>query len=336
MNLYRPAASRILLVLTASLWFCVPPGRSQDSGDQGTMTRGNRAEIAVTIRNSSGQIITVPVNVKLYKNGVPSQQSSTSHGRAFFIPAGLGDFTIVVEAAGYKSAQKDVSIQVPIEADVDIYLQRDLAANETAGAPGKPILAPKAEEAFTKGSQALREGKLDEAQKYLSKALKLAPGNPDVLYVQGVLYMKQSNWEPAVSMLEKSNQIAPNEPRVLAALGMALCNEKKYEQAIPLLEKSLQLEPSSGWESDWALAKAYYYREKYEQALQMAQQAHSVARTPVPQVELLLAQCLTAVGKYDDSAKVLREFLKSNPQSPEAATAQHWLEALAAGGKIHQ
>jgi tetratricopeptide (TPR) repeat protein len=300
------------------------------------MNRGDRAEIAVTIRNSSGQIITAPVNVKLYKNGVPSQQSSTSHGRAFFIPAGLGDFTIVVEAAGYKSAQKDVSIRVPIEEDVDIYLQRDLAANETSQAPGKPLLAPKAQEAFTKGSQALREGKLDEAQKYLSKALKLAPGNPDVLYVQGVLYMRQSNWESAVSTLEKSNQIAPNEPRVLAALGMALCNDKKYEQAIPLLEKSHQLEPNSGWESDFALAKAYYYREKYDQALQIAQQAHNVAHTPVPQVELLLAQCLTAVGKYDDSAKVLREFLKSNPQSPEASTAQHWLEALAAGGKIHQ
>ena len=300
------------------------------------MSRGERAEIAVSVRDASGQMISAPATVKLYKNGVPSDQSSTSHGRAFFIPRGLGDFTIVVDAAGYKSAQKEVSLSVPVQAEVDIYLQRDLAPSESVGVPGKPILAPEAQEALTKGSEAMRAGKLDEAQKYLSKALKLAPGNPDVLYVQGVLYMKQNNWDPAVSTLEKSNQIEPNQPRVLGALGMALCNQQKYDQAIPILEKSVQLEPNSGWETDWALAKAYYYLDQYDQALKMAQQAHSVTHTLVPQVELLLAQCLTAVGKYDDSANVLREFLKTNPKSPEATTAQHWLERLATDGKIHQ
>ena len=299
------------------------------------LNRGDRAEIAVTVRESSGELITAPANVKLYKNGVPGDQSLTSRGRAFFIARTLGDYTITVEAAGYKTAQKDVSLTVPIKAEIDVYLQRDTASNVTVGVPGKPVLAPKAKEALVKGLQALGENKLDEAQKSLSEAMKLAPGNPEVLYVQGMLYMKRVNWAQAQSVLEKSNQIDPNQPRVLAALGMALSNQKKYEAAIPLLEKSLELEPTQGWETEWALAKSFYYHEQYDQALKMAQKAHGDSHASAPQVDLLLAQCLTAVGRYEESAQVLREFLKNNPGSPEAATARHWLDGLAANGKIH-
>jgi len=326
---------RIILPLLIGLYWSAVPAAAQDSGEQGTLRGGDRAEIAVTVRDSSGEVIVAPANVRLYKNGVPSDQSLTSHGRAFFVARTLGDFTILVEAAGYKTAQKDVSLTVPNRAEVDVYLQRDSASNVSVGVPGKPVLAPKAKEALMKGLQALGADKLDEAQKYLSEAMKLAPGNPEVLYVQGMVYMKRREWAQAQPVLEKSNQIDPNQPRVLAALGMSLSNQKKYEQAIPLLEKSLQLEPAQGWETEWALAKSYYQHEQYEPALKMAQQAHAAPHASAPQVDLLLAQCLTAVGRYEESAQILREFLKNNPGGPDAATARRWLDGLAAAGKIH-
>jgi outer membrane protein assembly factor BamD (BamD/ComL family) len=331
-------ASRVFeigLALVLGFWLCPAPATAQDSGEQGTLSRGDRAEIAVTVRNSSGEVIVAPANVKLYKNGVPNDQSLTSRGRAFFIARTLGDFTIIVEATGYKTAQKDVSLTVPIKAEVDVYLQPETTSNLSVGVPGKPLLAPKAKEALVKGLQALGADKLDEAQKYLSEAMKLAPGNPEVLYVQGMVYMRRREWAQAQAVLEKSNQIEPNQPRVLAALGMALSNQKKYEEAIPLLEKSLELEPTQGWETEWALGKSYYYHGQYEQALKMARQAHAAPNASAPQVDLLLAQCLTAVGSYEESAQVLREFLKNNPGSPEATTARHWLDGLIANGKIH-
>jgi len=308
--------------------------KCQDSGDQGTMIRGDRAELSITVRDSSGTPIAAPASVKLYRNGVPSDQSATSHGRAFFIARGLGDFTIVVEAAGYKSSQKDVSVPVAGKMEIDIYLQRDLAPNESATAPGRPILAPEAQKALNKGAQALREGKLDQAEKELTKAANLAPANPDVLYIQGMLYLRQSSWAKAESVLQKADQLEPNQARILSALGMSLCNQKKYEAAIPVLEKSIQLDPNAAWETDWALAKSYYGHEQYELALKLAQQAHTASQGTSGQTELLLAQCLTAVGRYEESARVLREFLKSNAQSPEAATAQRWLDTLSADGKI--
>lgn len=319
----------------AVLSLCPSSSFCQDNADQGTNSRGSRAEIAVTVRDGSGQVIAAPTLVKLQKNGNPEDQRSTSQGRAYFIPRSLGDFTITVEAAGYKAAQKEVSLSVAMQYQVDVYLEQDTASGSITGVPGGPLLAPKAKEALKKGLQALQERKPEDAQKYIAEAMKLAPGNPDVLYAQAVLYMAQRNWERAQTVLEKASQLAPRQPHILAALGMDLCNQKKYEEAIPALEKSIELQPLSGWETKWALAKAFYYRQRYEQALNMAEQAHAESHGSAPQAELLLAQCLTSVGRYEDSARVLREFLKNNQAGPDGATARRWLDRLTADEKIH-
>ena len=295
--------------------------------------RGSRAEIAINVRDKSGQVITSPTVIKLYNNGTLDDQQSTTQGRAFFIPRGLGEFSIAVEAAGYRAVRKEISIAVAMHYQEDVYLELD--AN-SAEAPAGSVLAPKAKEALGKGTGALRAGKLEEAQKYIGEALRLAPGNSNVLYFQAMLYMRQSDWQEAQATLEKASHMDPNQPRILAALGMDLVNQKKFAEAIPLLEKSIQLQPASGWEAKWALARAYYFHEQYEQALKMADQAHVETHGTSGQAELLLVQCLAAMGRYEDAARVLREFLKNNAESPDARTARNWLERLTAEGKIHQ
>jgi tetratricopeptide (TPR) repeat protein len=285
------------------------------------------------VRDSSGEAISVPANVKILKEGMPTDQKEASHGRAFFILRSLGDYTVVVQANGYKPAQKDVSVPVGVKAEVDIYLQREPSSNESAGIPGKPVLAPKAREALDKGLQALSANKLAEAEKFVDEAVKLAPSHPDVLFVQGVLYLNLRKWAQAQSVLEKAAQVDPNNAHVLGALGMALTDQGKYEAAIAPLEKSLQLE-AGGWETNWALGKAYYYRQQYDQALKTSQLALTESNGKAPQIELLVAQSLTAVGRYDDAAQTLRDFLKSHSDSPEAATARRWLDGLTKNGKI--
>ncbi len=326
---------RTALVFLTGLCLLPAAGSCQDSAEQGTNMRGSRAEIAVTLRDRSRQVVASPASIKLYRNGAVEDQRSTTQGRAFFILRGLGDYSIGVEAAGYKTTQKDVSVSVAIQYEEDVYLDRD-PTSAINGVPGGAVLAPKAKEALDRGTQALMAGKLGEAQKYIDEAVKLAPSNPDVLYMQGMLSMRQGNWEQAQVTLEKASRMDPNNPRVLAALGMNLVNQKKFAAAIPPLEKSIRLQPTSEWETEWALAKAYYDQARYEEALKMADQAHLASHGSSGQAELLLAQCLTVLGRYEDSAQVLREFLKYNKASPEAPTARHWLDRLTADGKIRQ
>jgi tetratricopeptide (TPR) repeat protein len=317
----------LLAIPSAQSVFC--QGRASDE----SAFRGNRAEIAITVLDRSGGVVAAPTMVKLYHAGALIGQSSTSKGRAFFILNSLGDYTITVDAGGYQSVQKDISLTMAIRDEEEIYLTRDSLAKDSAGASGKPLLAPKAKEALDKGLEALNENKLDQAQKFLDQAMKLAPGHPDVLYAQGVIHLKRREFEKAQNVLEKATQLDPSSARTFTALGMAFVDQGKYEQAVPPLQRSLQLDPASS-ETHLTLAKAYYNREQYQDALKESQEALSAAHGAAPEIELLVAQSLTAVGRYEDAAQVLRDYLKNHPKDAGAGKARKWLDRLAADGKI--
>jgi len=90
------------------------------------------------------------------------------------------------------------------------------------------------------------------------------------------------------------------------------------------------------WQIHWTLAKAYYHHQQFDSALKMSQQALDESHGAAPEIELLVAQSFTAVGKYEESAQVLRDYLKNHPKDPGAATAHRWLDRLAADGKIQR
>lgn len=328
----RPPAlfALVFLVFEAMSSSAIAQDRSSDLGD----LRGNRAEVSVTIKDGSTQLIGPLVTVKLYYLGALTGQVTTSKGRAVFILDRLGDYTLAADAAGYRAAQKEISIRVAVEAEEEIILQRD-SSPEALGASARPVLAPKAKEAFDKGLQALNDNKLDQAEKNLDEASKLAPNHPDILYLQGVLYLKRNQWEKAQSVLEKATQIDPKNAHAFSALGMAFVDEGKFDLAIPPLEQSLQLD-SVSWETHWILARALYRQEQYEGAAKESQLALNQSHGVEPGIELLLAQAQVATGKFEDSAGTLRAFLKNHPDDKGAATARKWLDRLAADGKIRK
>jgi thioredoxin-like negative regulator of GroEL len=308
---------------------------AQDSSAETNMFRGDRPEISVTVRDSGGAEIATPATVRIYRSGVPTDEGTTRKGRVFFMLASTGDYTVQVSATGYENGQRDIAIPVALKAEVEITLKRKAQANETTGIPAGPVLAPKAKEAFEKGLQALSAGKIKDAQKYSGEAMNLAPGHPDVLYLQGVVDLNLRNFADAQGVLEKATQVDPTHARAQAALGMALSDQGKYEEAIPALEKSLELNAGDpSWETQYALAQAYYKLEKYPEAAKTAQAALTKSNGKSPEIQLLLAQSLVATGRYDEAAAALRDYLKNHGDRPDAAKAKRWLDRLVADGKV--
>jgi Tfp pilus assembly protein PilF len=356
-NVFWLPPTVILALILATV--AVPPALGQDSGSADREFRGSGVELTVTVHDSSGDLLDIPAMVKLLRNGsLPSGQAETSRGHAVLVLNSLGDFTVVVKAAGFTDVQQDVSLHTNGREQIDIYLLR--SSPETAAAPpGRPLLAPKAKEAFDKSLQALASDHLDDAEKFARKAAELAPAHPDVLYLQGLLFMKQRNWPRAQVALEKSTQIDPAHSPAFAALGMTLCDQGNYTAAIAPLEKSLQLEQSlpsqkpqaeksgessrqtptqsqssSAWKTRWTLAKAYFETARYEQALDMSQQALATSRGQAPEIALLVAQSFTAIGRFQDAAQTLRDFLRDHPTQPQASIAQRWLTHLTNSAKL--
>jgi tetratricopeptide (TPR) repeat protein len=332
-------------MLAAALAWCVPTAwcveAQQDSGDKATEYFGNGAEINVIVHDGTGNPISSTAMVRLYRDGnIPSGQGATSHGRVRFVVTNLGEFTVVVEPPGQPALRKDVSVQSAGERQVDVYLPpaanavtraNAVGAWSGAGSVAKVMLAPKAQEAFDKGLRALSMDKMRDAEKYVSEAARLAPSHPDVLYVQGVLYLKEKNWSDAQTALEKATQIDPSHTRALAALGMALVDQGNFDAAIVPLEKSLNLEGAKpNWETEFVLARADYESAKYPESLTMSKKALADANGRAPEISLLVAQAQTVNGQYAEAGETLKAFLREHGDRPEAAKARRWVEKLEA------
>jgi Flp pilus assembly protein TadD len=275
----------------------------------------------------------VSATVKLYRLGALANQQITNSGHANFILPAMGDYSVAVSAAGFRPEQREVSVQMANEFDVDINLTRDSTIPEGAPVAGRPVLAPKAQEAFNKGLEALSQNNLKDAEKHIGEAAKLAPGHPDVLYAEGVLYLRQKKFADAQGVLEKATQVDPNHAQAFAALGMTYVNEGKYDAAVPSLETATKLEPGN-WETEWTLAQAYYYHQQYDAALKASQDALGKANGKAPDIELLVAQSQVATGRFEDAAQTLRSYVKNHGDRPDAAKAKKWLEKLKADGKV--
>jgi Flp pilus assembly protein TadD len=321
-----------LCFLVGLLLLGLPAVIAQDSPNESTMPRTDRPQIIVTVHDTAGATITSAGIVKLYRDGILADEVGLARGRAVFGSVAQGNYTLEIDATGYQSMQKDVNVSVSMPYVIEANLLRE-GASDVQG-PSKPLLAPKAKEALDKSLKALGRNKLSDAQKYIAEAAELAPGHPDVLYVQGVLFLKQQNWTQAQSTLEKASQMDPTNAHAFSALGMAFEDEGKYDQAIAPLQKSLQLD-AKDWEPQWVLGDAYYHLQQYDQALKASQLAWTQSNGKAPQAELLLAKAQTAVGKYEDAAQSLRDILKRYSDRPEAPTARRYLDRLASDGKIH-
>src|SRR5215472_15557264 len=223
---YLPATPRLLLSLVLVLLF-VLPSRAQDTGTAATEFHGNGVAISVVVHDSSGEPISSIAMVQLLRGTIPAGQTQTSHGRAELVVYDVGEFTVVVQSAGYATAEKGLFIDAAGSAEVDIYLRPSFTIPTTV--PGRPLLAPKARKAVDQGVRALGADNLTEAQKQASQAMLLAPGHPDVLYLQGVVFLKQRDWPKAQEMLEKATQVDPSSANAFTELGMAFCDQGKYQ-----------------------------------------------------------------------------------------------------------
>src|SRR5260370_12120189 len=116
--------SQSVLLPVLALLLSPVAARCQDGVDEQTAISGNNGVIVVNVRDSSGSPISVPAVVKLFRaGGIPNGQATTARGRAIFTPQNLGQFSVIVEAPGYKTGHEEVSVPIPGKAEAHVYLQ---------------------------------------------------------------------------------------------------------------------------------------------------------------------------------------------------------------------
>src|SRR5258708_32599249 len=333
-----PLRPELIVLALLLCQFAAVRAAAQDGGSGPVSGSSSGGRVVVLVRDSTGEPLRTPALVRLFSaDGMPlGQVSVIGGGDATFRGVPLGSYSVEVEASGYANARGNATLPMTGEVHVEIYLRPESTSEPMVlPEPGIPVLAPKAKKELDAGLEALRKKDYGEAQKHLEKAEQMAPMHPDVLYLLGSLSARMNELPRAEELLGKATQMEPQHAHAQAALGVVLANERKFDAALLPLGKALELDYKS-WEARWALARCYYNQRKFQPGMDQSRLAVQDSNGQAPEISLVAAASLTALGQYEESAAILHDFLQQHPDHPGAARAQRWLDRLQAAGKIKQ
>lgn len=325
----------VILLLTFAMSFTARAQSSMPISPADATSGGTAAgKLKIYLRSADGEDIPdtpLPlIRVSAVRTGMPTTNPPTRVGDGWLIsglPTG-NDYAVQVTVNGYLPAGQIASVpDFPgATGSVTVFLR--------AGDPhlfrrprGQFVLAPKAERHVEQALSHLRAGEFESAREQTERAMKLAPGNPYVHYVMGVVFLQSGQLTEAKPYLETAVSMDPADPPSMSALGTVRYRLGDYAGAIDTLTKAAELD-ANAWRVEWLLGAAYLAQNNYAAARDHANRALKIGKTKAGQVDFLLGAALAGLGERERAAEALVEFADRCPENPNAAKAREWAKML--------
>jgi Flp pilus assembly protein TadD len=333
----------ILFLLLFGLSLCPHAARAQvgvrvpnpvgpsGPGQGGGLPQEMLVTVVVSVRENGGAPLEGSAIVKLNSDfsGLHLTAPTQESGAATFSSVRSGEYQIEVSSAGYKSKTEPATIMPSYSSyNVYVYMQPESAADNASAPPAATTMSPKLQGEIDKAVGKMRRQQYDEARQHFEKAAKMAPGNPDVQYMWGMLEYYQQHYDAAQTRLETAVSINPSHERALVTLGEIQLREKKDAQAVQTLEKAF-LVNGADWRMHYLLAFAYADEKEFAKAETHAQRAADLGgKEHSPQARVLLGRILTSEGKLSAARSAFDGVVRSFPTDPSAKEAKVALAAL--------
>ena len=255
---------------------------------------------------------------------VPTQGNST----ATFPQILAGEYDVEVTAVGYKTAKEHASVFAGgTTCTVYVYLHSESEGEAGSSAPRGAVMTPKLQGEIDKGLDKMRRHQYDAARVQFEKAAKMAPGNPDIQYLLGMLEYTQEHFDAARGKFQAALSINPSHERSLLALGELQLRTGDAAGASQTLEKAYLLN-GADWRTHWLLANAYSKQKDYEKALLHATRAAELGRENGAAAWMLAGQIMVHMGRREDARKAFETVVHSFPNDPAVDGAKSQIAAL--------
>ncbi len=330
---------RISMFLFRLLLFClILPGHGLEAAERtGTQAPSEPglsagARLTVFVRDENGSSFSGLAMVTLQH--LTSQTLSTgptTGGKAIFDELGPGEYTAVVDAPGYVTASEHVNITLPNQQEqVIVTLKRDNDSLMASAPAGPTMLLPKLQKELSRAVETLHANNLDAAQKHLDAAYRLAPSNPEVNYLRGLLADRRGNLASAQSSWEKTIALDPKHSLALLGLAAILARRADFAGAKSYLERVLQSDPNS-WHAHHLLASVCIRQGDYQEAITHAERSLDLGKKLANSARLMLAEALIAQDQRERAVAALEAFLKAGPPPAQIEIANGMVRKLKSG-----
>lgn len=269
----------------------------------------------MSVRESNGMPLDIAALVRLssISNGYNVTQAAQQNGTAYFPNIAPGEYQVEVTAPGYKTAQDQLSV-FPSGGTQPVYVYIEPESARGSSAPAGTVMTPKLQAEVDKGLSAMQKKQYEAALQHFSRAEKMAPGNPDILFLLGTAEYGLKNFKEAREEYEKGLGIAPSHPRILLALGEMQLECGDTGGAISTLEKAFATS-GADWRAHFLLASAYFRAKDLVKAQAHAERAVTLAKTKGAPAQLLLQQIQAAEAHVEETRQKIAPAAEAQPRA---------------------
>ena len=185
----------------------------------------------------------------------------------------------------------------------------------------------KARRMLEKAEEAFRKARLDDAFRFVQKALGMCPDFARALTLRGILHMQKGDNKDAQPDLERAVQLDYGDDTGFIALASLYNNEGLFDRAQQTLEHGASLNPNS-WQVNMELARAQIGRKEYGAAMRSLDHAIPMAPPTLTVMHLFRAQALIGLKDYNSAIGELEFYLSKSPDGPNSEQARTTLAQL--------
>jgi tetratricopeptide (TPR) repeat protein len=187
----------------------------------------------------------------------------------------------------------------------------------------------KARAEYEKGCGDLRDGKFENAENHLRKAIQLYPKYADALVLLGQMLAAHNRIDDAIGLCSQASSVDPDFVPAYLCLADTSGQLRHWDQTQEFADRALKLNPVQNFYGHFYLAVAQFHLGQFSGAEKNALQAINDDHLHrLPQAHLLLAQIYGNRNDLKNVASQLRAYLQVAPKSPDAPNVRKRLEDI--------
>lgn len=157
-----------------------------------------------------------------------------------------------------------------------------------------------------------RQAALNEAQLLAEKAVALDSQLPQAYWVMGYIYLQQRKYDHAITAAKQAIKLNPNFADGFATLGVSYIYEGDPHNGMLMMQQALRLSPQYPAPYASALGQAYYFLERYDDAVAILKQAIDRNVNLLTSHVFYIAS-LSRLGKLDEASWAAVQFKSLAP-----------------------
>jgi Flp pilus assembly protein TadD len=267
------------------------------------------ADARVEVRSPSGDVLA----------------SAYSDARGMFNIPGLpsGNYEVVAEKGVNEGHDRVQVAGMDTQVTLRIAMQTAAPDGSTSVSVAQFRVPENARKIFLKAENAMKKNKLDDAKKYVAKALETYPEYAQALTMRGILEMNDGLKDQGIADFEHAIKADPSFALAYTTLGAVYNQFGHYADASRTLLRAVALDPKA-WQGFYELAKSSLGQGDYKGALGYVSKASEISQEYAP-IHLVKAHALLGLKMYQDAVGELELYLSREPAGANSDVARKTL-----------